>query len=135
MHSQFSSSMPLRPLAAALLIAAAALIAACDSSSPTEPCPGPMSASGSVVAPVKIFAPPPQYTEEARQARIQGVVIVQAIIDCQGFVTEINVLKELPLGLSEAAVSAISQWRFEPATLDGRPISVYYNLTVNFRLA
>ncbi len=135
MHSQLSSSMPLRPRAAALLIAAAVLFTACDSSSPTEPCSGPMSVSGNVVAPVKIFAPQPQYTEEARQARIQGVVIVQTIIDCQGFVTEINVVKGLPLGLTEATVSAISQWRFEPATLNGRPISVYYNLTVNFRLA
>ncbi len=134
MHSQVSRST-LRPRVAALLIAAAALVVACDSSSPTEPCPGPMSVSGNVVAPVKVFAPQPQYTEEARRARIQGVVIVQAIIDCRGFVTEVSVLKGLPLGLSEAVVSAISQWRFEPATLDGRPISVYYNLTVNFRLA
>ncbi len=153
MDREFSDSIPLHPrsagprpgptgrvgpasrLAAALLFAAAALLAACDSSSPTEPCMGPMNVTGNVIQPVKIFSPAPQYTEEARQARIQGTVILQAIIDCRGFVTDVNVIKGLPLGLTEAAISAISQWRFEPATLDGRPVSVYYNLTVNFRLA
>ncbi len=111
-----------------------ALLLACDGSSPTAPCPGPFQVGGDVSAPLKISAPSPQYTEQARQARIQGVVIVQAIIDCAGFVTDINVLKELPMGLTEAAVEAISQWRFEPARLNGSPVSVYYNLTVNFRL-
>ena len=119
---------------ATLLIAASVLWIGCDSGSPTEPCAGPMFVGGDIVAPVRIYAPPPQYTEEARQARIQGAVIVQAIIDCRGFVTEVNVLRGLPLGLSEAAVHAISQWRFEPATINGMPISVYYNLAVNFRL-
>ena len=93
-----------------------------------------MDVSGNITQPVKIFAPNPQYTEEARQARIQGVVIVQAIIDCRGVVTDVNVLQGLPLGLTEAAVAAIIQWRFEPATVDGRPVSVFFNLTVNFRL-
>jgi protein TonB len=93
-----------------------------------------MFVSGDIVAPLKIYAPQPQYTEEARRARVQGTVIVQAIIDCRGFVTEVNVLQGLPLGLSEATVSAVSQWRFTPATLNGMPISVYYNLAVNFRL-
>ncbi len=122
-------------LAVTLLIAMFALLSACDGSSPTEPCTGPMHVGGTVTKPVKIFSPQPQYTEEARQARIQGVVIVQAIIDCRGNVIDVNVLKGLPMGLTEATVAAISQWRFEPATLNGVPVSVYYNLTVNFRLA
>ncbi len=118
---------------AASLAIACALFLACDKS-PTEPCPGPLHVGGDITKPVKIFAPQPQYTEIARQARIQGVVIVQAIIDCSGAVTDINVLKALPMGLTEATVEAISQWRFEPARLNGSPVSVYYNLTVNFRL-
>ncbi len=93
-----------------------------------------MNVGGNVTKPVKIFSPQPQYTEEARRARIQGVVIVQAIIDCRGDVTDVTILKGLPLGLSEATVAAISQWRFHPATLNGMAVSVYYNLTVNFRL-
>jgi protein TonB len=95
---------------------------------------GPFHVGGEVSRPIKISAPQPQYTEAARQARVQGVVIVQAIIDCTGTVTSVTVLKALPLGLSEAAVEAISQWRFEPARVNGSPVSVYYNLTVNFRL-
>lgn len=119
---------------ALILLTACALWSACDGSSPTEPCLGPMNITGNITQPLKIFSPQPQYTEEARRARTQGVVIVQTIIDCRGLVTDINVLQGLPNGLTEATVSAISQWRFEPATVDGRPVSVYYNLTVNFRL-
>ena len=135
MERPFIESMPGLPgLRAAFLVAACTLLVACDGSSPTEPCLGPMNLSGNITAPVKISAPQPQYTEEARRARVQGVVILQAIVDCRGHVTNITVLQGLPMGLTEAAIDAISRWRFEPARLDGRPVSVYYNLTVNFRL-
>ena len=94
----------------------------------------PIQVVGDVRPPEKLFAPQPQYTEIARKARISGVVIVQAIIDKQGNVTNIKVLKGLPMGLEEAAVDAMKQWKFKPATLNGRPVTVYYNLTVNFKL-
>jgi TonB family protein len=100
---------------------------------PSEP-EGPIHVGGDVKAPVKISAPQPQYTEIARKARIQGVVIVQAIINKQGVVTDVKVLKGLPMGLDQAAVEAIGKWRFEAATLNGKPVDVYYNLTVNFTL-
>ncbi|MCB1008712.1 MAG: energy transducer TonB [Acidobacteria bacterium] len=100
---------------------------------PSEP-EGPIQVGGDVRPPEKISAPQPQYTEIARKARIQGVVIVQAIIDKQGNVTNVKVLKGLPMGLEEAAVDAIKQWKFRPATLNGKPVTVYYNLTVNFKL-
>ncbi len=95
---------------------------------------GPIHVGGDVKAPEKINAPEPQYTEIARKARVQGVVIVQAIIDKEGNVTNVKVLKGLPMGLSEEATRAIQQWKFKPATLNGKPVDVYYNLTVNFRL-
>jgi protein TonB len=44
------------------------------------------------------------------------------------------VLKTMPMGLDQAAVNAVKTWKFKPATLNGRPVAVYYNLTVNFRL-
>lgn len=102
---------------------------------PPEPEPdGPIYVTGDVQKPEKITSPPPQYTEIARKARIQGVVILQSIIDEQGNVTEVSVLKGLPMGLSEAAMNAVRQWKFKPATLNGKPVAVYFNLTVNFQL-
>jgi TonB family protein len=95
---------------------------------------GPIHVGGDVKAPEKVFAPQPSYTEIARKARIQGVVIVQAIIDKEGNVTNVKVLKGLPMGLEDAAVEAMKQWKFKPATLNGKPVTVYYNLTVNFKL-
>lgn len=94
----------------------------------------PVHVGGDVTRPIKIFAPGPDYPEEARTARIQGVVILQVVIDRHGNVVEPKILKGLPLGLGEAARDAVSTWIFEPATLNDRPIDVYYNLTVNFRL-
>jgi len=100
---------------------------------PAEP-EGPIRVGGDVAPPVKITSPPPQYTEIARKARVQGVVIVEAIIDKQGNVTNVKILKGLPMGLDTAAADAVKKWRFEPATLNGKPVAVIYNLTVNFRL-
>jgi len=95
---------------------------------------GPIHVGGDVKPPEKLNAPQPQYTEIARKARIQGVVIVQAIVDKNGDVTNVKVLKGLPMGLEDEAVKAIKRWKFKPATLNGKPVDVYYNLTVNFRL-
>ena len=95
---------------------------------------GPIHVTGDVTKPVKIFAPPPEYTEMAERARVQGVVILQAIIDCNGRVLETTVLKGLPMGLSEQAQIAVANWRFRPAMLQGEPVSVYFNLTINFQL-
>ena len=98
---------------------------------PAGPAIGPMQISGNVLAPKRIFAPDPHYPEEARHARVQGVVILQTIIDTVGHVTNVRVLKGLPSGLTEAAVEAVSSWRFEPATLEGKPVAVYYLVTVS----
>jgi protein TonB len=74
----------------------------------------------------------PVYTELARQAHVQGVVVLQATIDERGNVLDIRVLKTLPMGLTAEAVKAVSQWKFTPATLHGRPVRVYFSVTVQF---
>lgn len=101
---------------------------------PSPGLPGILEIRGDVVPPRKLFAPQPGYTEEARQARVQGVVIMQAVIDVLGNVTDVSVLKGLPSGLADRAVETVLSWRFDPATLEGEPVPVYYNFTVNFTL-
>ena len=88
--------------------------------------------AGNVKAPEKIHAPDPVYPEEARMARIQGVVILQSIIDVVGNVTKIRVLKGLPSGLTESAIEAVERWKFRPATLEGKPVPVHYMITISF---
>lgn len=102
--------------------------------SPGPPGPAPLSVGGDVKAPKKIFAPSPLYTEEARQGRIQGVVLLHAVIDAEGNVQSIDLLKGLPLGLSESAVETVKTWKYEPATKNGQPVAVYFTLTVSFSL-
>ncbi len=84
--------------------------------------------------PVKVHDVAPQYPDLAREARIQGIVILKTLIDDQGNVADIEVLKSLLMGLSEAAVDAVKQWKFRPATVDGTPVPANHNVTVNFRL-
>jgi protein TonB len=95
---------------------------------------GPLRVGGDVKAPVAISRVEPKYTDTARKSRVTGVVVVEAIIDSNGRVDRVKVLKGLPMGLSEAAENAVRQWRFKPATLNGQPVDVIFSLTVNFTL-
>jgi protein TonB len=94
----------------------------------------PLRVGGAVTKPEKLSGAPPVYTEMARKARLQGVVILEAIIDAQGNVINAHVLKGMPMGLERAAMDAVQKWRFKPATLQGKPVKVYYTLTVNFQV-
>ncbi|UCF68472.1 MAG: energy transducer TonB [Acidobacteriota bacterium] len=78
----------------------------------------------------------PEYPELARRARIQGRVILRAVIKKDGSVADIEVLREpqANLGFSDAAISAVKQWRYRPAMQNGRPVDVYFTVTVNFTL-
>jgi protein TonB len=107
-------------------------IAIPDSPQPVET--GPLFVVGDVQAPVLLADMQPRYTEIARKSRIQGMVILQTIIDREGRITNVKVLKGLPMGLTDAAVAAVEQRRYEPATLNGRPVAVILTLTVNFQL-
>ncbi|MCU0302655.1 MAG: energy transducer TonB [Thermoanaerobaculales bacterium] len=84
--------------------------------------------------PVVLDRVEPRYTEPARRTGIQGVVVLDLLIGTSGAVESISVLKRLPLGLTESAVDAVTQWRFEPCVYDGHPVSVRYVLTVRFTL-
>jgi protein TonB len=90
--------------------------------------------NGTMKRPVQLSGRQPRYTELARRAGIQGTVILEAIIDKSGRVSNVRILKGLPMGLDAEAVSAVQDWTFEPARLDGKQVSVYYTLTVNFQI-
>lgn len=98
---------------------------------PEEPT-GPIYVTGDVTPPVKVSGPDPVYPKAALSARIQGTVILQCIIGTDGRVKSITPLRELPLGLTESAVSAVERWVFTPSTLNGKEVEVIYNLTVRF---
>jgi TonB family protein len=76
----------------------------------------------------------PRYPAMARRAGIQGPVVVRGIVRRDGTIDNVEVIKDLPYGLGDAAADAVRRWRFRPATYRGEPIDVYYTVTVNFRL-
>jgi TonB family protein len=100
---------------------------------PEEP-PGPLVVGGDVKAPVEIFRVEPQYTEIAKAVRKEGIVIVQAVIDRNGEVRDVKVLKGLGFGLDESATDAVKKWKFKPGTLNGKPVDVIFTLTVRFQI-
>ena len=94
----------------------------------------PYHSGGDVKAPVAVHRVEPLYPDEARQARISGIVILETTIDRNGVMKDVRVLKPLPFGLSQAAVDAVKQWSFKPGTKNGEPVDVISNLTINFML-
>jgi protein TonB len=90
--------------------------------------------NGTMSRPVMLAGRQPRYTELARRAGTQGTVILEAVIDKKGRVSNVRILKGLPMGLDAEAVAAVQDWTFEPAKMDGRPVAVYYTLTVNFKI-
>jgi protein TonB len=76
----------------------------------------------------------PSYPRAARTAGIEGVVVIRAIVRKDGRPDEVEILRDLPMGLGDAARDAVRQWRFLPATASGEPIDVYYTVTVRFTL-
>lgn len=91
--------------------------------------------TGGVGYPACVYCPDPKYSEEARKAKYQGTVVLQAIITADGRAIEIQVVKGPGLGLEEKAVEAVKQWRFKPALgPGGKPVSVIVPIEVTFRL-
>jgi TonB family protein len=89
---------------------------------------------GGVSAPKAVFAPDPEYSEEARRAKLQGKCVLWLVVGTDGFAHDIRVAQKLGLGLDEKAIEAVMTWKFEPAMQDGRPVAVQINVEVIFRL-
>jgi TonB family protein len=95
---------------------------------------GAFTAGRGVSAPRAIYSPDPTYSDEARKAKYQGTVGLWAIVGVDGRPRDIVVSSSLGMGLDENAREAVSTWRFEPGTKDGRPVPVWVYVEVNFRL-
>jgi TonB family protein len=87
-----------------------------------------------VTAPRAIFQPDPEYSEEARKARISGTVLLQVVIDKEGNVIDLKVVKSLGSGLDEKAIDTVRRWKFKPASKDGEPVKARVTIEVDFHL-
>lgn len=94
---------------------------------------GVLRVGGEINPPIKLHHVSPDYPPDAQAARVQGVVVLETRIEGDGTVSEVRVLRSVPM-LDEAAVSAVRQWRFTPTLHNGRPTPVIMTTTVNFRL-
>jgi TonB family protein len=89
---------------------------------------------GGVTAPVAIYKPEPEYSEEARKAKYQGTVVLACIVGADGRPRQLRVEQGLGMGLDEKALEAVRNWKFEPAQKDGKPVAVAIDVEVAFRL-
>jgi periplasmic protein TonB len=87
-----------------------------------------------VTAPKGVYMPIPEYAESARKKKIRGNVTLAMIVTAEGKVRDLKVIKSLDKDLDKQALAAVSTWRFEPATKDGKPVAVYLSTDVTFRL-
>lgn len=89
---------------------------------------------GNIKAPKLVHRVPPEYPMLAQQARVKGIVILEARVDAKGLVTSVDVLQGNPL-LDDAAVAAVRQWRYQPLLLNGEPRPFVLSVTISFAFA
>ena len=87
-----------------------------------------------VTAPKATYAPQPEYTDKARKQKINGTVVLTMVVTEEGKVRDVRVTKSLDRGLDKQAIAAVSTWKFEPGTKDGKPVAVQLPVEVDFRL-
>jgi periplasmic protein TonB len=95
---------------------------------------GVYKVGGGISAPQAVTTPDPQYTEEARNAKVEGTCILWLIVDQQGNPKDIRVVRGLGHGLDARAIDAVKQWRFHPALKDGQPVNVQISVQIGFHL-
>jgi TonB family protein len=94
----------------------------------------PLKVEGEVRRPEKIYGTSPQYTNNAREEKVNGVVIYETTIDHEGCVRDVRLVQGLHPELDASAKWSIERWVFRPAMLKGQPVAVNYTLTVNFQI-
>ena len=104
---------------------------------PTEAPPPPSRAvriGGQIKQPKLLHQEKPHFPELAAQARLSAIVIMEALVDTQGRVKSVTVLRGAPL-FDEAAIEAVKQWRYQPLLLNGVPTDFILTVTINFNLS
>lgn len=94
-----------------------------------------LKVGGDVMAPVEVRRVQPTYPEELRNNRVQGTVILSAVIDEKGAVTKVEAVESPAPEMTKAAVEAVRLWTYRPATKKGKPVKVHLTVTVSFKLA
>ncbi len=89
---------------------------------------------GGVSAPVVLFQPEPEFSDEARKAKIAGNVLVYLQVDEQGRPQRVRVVRGIGMGLDQKAVTAVERYRFKPAMEDGHPVRVEMQVDVGFQI-
>jgi TonB family protein len=87
-----------------------------------------------VTAPRLVFSVDPEFTEEARALKINGIIVLSLIVDKSGRPAHIRMVRSLDPGLDQNAIVAVSQYRFTPATLSGEPVVTQVTVEVNFKI-
>ena len=86
-------------------------------------------------APRLIHKVEPEYSPEAREAGLEGTVVLSVEVGTDGKAHDIRVRRSLGMGLDEKAVETVRAWKFEPGTRDGKPVAVQATIEMNFRLS
>lgn len=87
-----------------------------------------------VTVPEAIYSPEPSFSDEARKAKFQGVVLLMLVVGKDGHPYNIRVRQSLGMGLDEKAIEAVKNWRFRPATFNGKPVATQIGVQVDFHL-
>jgi TonB family protein len=103
------------------------------SSRPAPACT-PSSTGGQITPPMKIRDVRPRYRQELVEARVQGVVLMQAKIGPDGKVRSVDVVSPVNADLEDEAIAAVSQWEFTPTYLNCEPVEVQMYVTMQFKL-
>ena len=119
-----------------LFVAACALGAAVAPTKRAQNAPTVYAPGNGVSLPVLVTKVNPDYTQEAKDARIEGTVALECVVESDGGVGEVKVTRSLDaaLGLDQQAVKASKEWRFKPGEKDGKPVAVRVQIEIRFTL-